>query len=421
MKPHLVSPARLAACLLLTFSVLASAEERIEKGSERQRREHLTRTGVDRWHQAGFRGKGVKVAILDSGFQGYRDFLGRALPARVTVRSFREDGNLEARESQHGILCGEVIHALAPEAELLFANWEASTPDSFLAAVRWAREQGARVISCSVIVPSWSDGEGGGPVHRELARILGDGSRAGDVLMFCCAGNTAERHWSGAFRDAGRGFHAWQGRTIDNPIQPWGSGRVSIEVCGAAGELELSLWETTTGRLLQRTRSWPGNGGNCAIIRFSPQSEQSYAVRVRAVDGNLKRFHLYVLGGGLGHATAAGSIGFPGDGESVITVGAVDSRGRRVSYSSCGPNSCRPKPDLVACVPFPSLWRQQPFTGTSAADPQAAGLAALAWSRHTSWTARQIREALSKSAFDLGPPGHDHETGHGLIRLPLSR
>ena len=88
------------------------------------------------------RGRGVKVAILDSGFRGYRAFLGRALPQHVSVRSFRKDGNLEARDSQHGIWCGAVMHTLAPEAELLLANWEGDSPESFLAAARWARSCG---------------------------------------------------------------------------------------------------------------------------------------------------------------------------------------------------------------------------------------------------------------------------------------
>src|SRR5579884_636747 len=134
----------------------------------RERARCLARLGVERWHRLGCRGHGVKVALLDSGFRGYRGHLGKALPARVAARSFRGDGNLEAKDSQHGILCGEVIHALAPDAELLLANWEADRPDQFLAAVRWARHEGARVLSCSVIMPSWSDGEGGGPVHAEI-------------------------------------------------------------------------------------------------------------------------------------------------------------------------------------------------------------------------------------------------------------
>src|SRR4029078_4500609 len=96
------------------------------------------------WHGAGHRGEGVKVAVLDTGFRGYRNALGQVLPAQVRVRSCRKDGRLEARDSQHGVLCAEVIHHLAPEAELLFANWEPETPTAFLDAVRWARGAGAR-------------------------------------------------------------------------------------------------------------------------------------------------------------------------------------------------------------------------------------------------------------------------------------
>jgi len=102
----------------------------------------------------------------------------------------------------------------------------------------------------------------------------------------------------------------------------------------------------------------------------------------------------------------------------VIAVGAVDDEGRRCPYSSCGPNSRSPKPDLVAAVPFPTTLRDRPFGGTSAAAPQGAALAAILWSRHADWPAAKVRETLQKSALDLGPPGHDNETGYGLIRLP---
>jgi subtilisin family serine protease len=64
------------------------------------------------------------------------------------------------------------------------------------------------------------------------------------------------------------------------------------------------------------------------------------------------------------------------------------------------------------------LWRERPFTGTSAAAPLAAALAALWWSRHRDWTADQVRKAMRSAARDLGPPGHDWETGYGLIHLP---
>src|SRR5262249_22294812 len=144
----------------------------------------------------------------------------------------------------------------------------------------------------------------------------------------------------------------------------------------------------------------------------------TYQVRVRQTCGKPSTFHLVALGGSLRHATAKCSIPFPGDGPEVIAVGAVDAVGRRAGYSSCGPIASRLKPDLVASVPFPSLWRPRPFSGTSAAAPQAAGLAALLWARHPDWTACQVRDFLFKAARDLGSPGPDDETGYGLIELP---
>src|SRR4051812_44598518 len=186
------------------------------------------------WHKAGRKGKGVKVAILDSGFKGYRAALGTALPATVTARSFRKDGRLEAREIQHGILCAEIVHRLAPEAELLLANWEPESPEAFLLAVEWAVGQGARVISCSMIMPTWSDGEGGGPAHARLKQLLGK-----EVLLFASAGNTAQRHWGGAFAPDGDGWHQWVPGKDANPLRPTGTERVSVELVHREGAFDL--------------------------------------------------------------------------------------------------------------------------------------------------------------------------------------
>jgi hypothetical protein len=386
--------------------------------AERQR--HLARLGADRWHAAGFRGKGVKVAILDTGFRSYRSHLGKALPARVTVRSFRSDGNLEARDSQHGILCGEVVHALAPDAELLFANWDLGREDEWLAAVRWARQQCARVITCSVITPSWSDGEGGGTVHAALARLLAEAGGAGDMLCFASAGNTTNRHWGGPFRDGGAGLHLWAPGVKDNGLSPWGDDDVAVELYARPGaDYELTVHDADTGKVLYKTRthSRPGDRSSTAI-RFPPRVGESYSVRVRRLGGPAGTFHLTTTNASLARTTPGHNVCFPGDGPEVVALGAVDGQGRRWWWSACGPNSSKTKPDLVATIPFPSLWRPRPFSGTSGASPQAAALAALWWSRHPEWTAARVRAALERSARDLPPPGPDTETGHGLLHLP---
>jgi subtilisin family serine protease len=394
---------------------------------------HLAALGASAWHKAGRLGKGVKVAVLDSGFRGWKEQLGKALPASVAVKSFRNDGNLEASPSQHGILCGEVVHALAPEAELLFANWEPDHPDSFLDAARWARAQGASVLSCSVIMPGWSDGLGGGQVHAELARILGDGSRAGDVLAAVSAGNIAQRHWSGPFRDAGDGQHLWVEGESGNRLSPWGNQRVAVELDWTdSSAYTLAVADLTAGtevasaevanpnRLLGRLPDLLGRRrGGRIVAHFLPTAGHVYRVTVRQTKGKAGSFRLVALGAGLQHHSAAGSVPFPGDGAEVLAVGAVHPDGRRMTYSSCGrPDDKTVKPDLVAPVPFSSGWRETPFSGTSAAAPQAAALAALVWSAHPDWTAGKVRSSLRSAARDLLTPGPDHETGYGLVRLP---
>jgi subtilisin family serine protease len=388
-----------------------------------QRGELLDRLGVTDWHAQGWKGQGLKIAVLDSGFHGYQASSGNALPRIVKTRCFRCDGNLEGKVSQHGILCAEVIHTLAPEAELLLANWEPEHPDQFLAAVGWARQQGARILSCSIIMPTWSDCEGHGRTHEELARLLGSGEGREDALFFASAGNTALRHWSGPFEEGGEGFHIWKDTDGTshriNDIHPWGSERVSVELCCPSESVyELSVADAATQKVVGRSRSTEGGGSASAVAAFVPEPGHDYQVGVRRLSDAVGSFHLVVLGGSLRYNSPAGSIPFPGDGCEVIAVGAVDAAGRRLVYSSCGSPRGMQKPDLMAIVPFPSCWRARPFTGTSAAAPQAGALAALLWSRHPDWNARQIRKALQDAARPCPANSATWETGHGLLRLP---
>jgi subtilisin family serine protease len=396
-----------------------NAPRRSSAGTGLLWREHLARLGIDRWHAAGFRGRGVKVAILDTGFRGYRQFLGTALPAKVTVRSFRDDGNLEAKDSQHGIMCGEVIHALVPDAELLLATWDWNCPDQFLAAVRWARQEGARVISCSCVMPSWSDGDGNGAVHRELAALLGPGFSPADLLCFASAGNTTDRHWGGVFQDSGDRFHQWRPGQKDNLLRPWSEEPVIVELYAHPGSAyALYVYDDSSGKEVEHARTTGAGERSSVAVRFPPNPDRRYRVRVRLLQGPAGPFHLTSTYASLECTIARNNICFPADGARVVAMGAVDDQGQRQPYSACGPNSSRPKPDFVAMVPVPTQVRAKMFGGTSAAAPQGAALAALLLSRHPGWAPDQVRSTLRAAAFDLGPRGHDFETGYGLLRLP---
>src|ERR671915_38759 len=72
-------------------------------GQEGPTAAHVERPGAAAWHRAGEKGRGVKVAVLDTDFFGYRDELGRTLPRAVKARSFRRDRDLGARRTAHGL------------------------------------------------------------------------------------------------------------------------------------------------------------------------------------------------------------------------------------------------------------------------------------------------------------------------------
>jgi subtilisin family serine protease len=56
------------------------------------------------------------------------------------------------------------------------------------------------------------------------------------------------------------------------------------------------------------------------------------------------------------------------------------------------------------------------MSGTSMSTPYVSGVAALLFSAHPSATPAQVKEALLRTALDLGPAGHDAGYGHGLVQ-----
>jgi subtilisin family serine protease len=56
------------------------------------------------------------------------------------------------------------------------------------------------------------------------------------------------------------------------------------------------------------------------------------------------------------------------------------------------------------------------YDGTSMATPHVSAVAALVWSSNLTRTDAQIRDALQKSAKDLGPVGRDTSYGYGLVQ-----
>jgi subtilisin family serine protease len=111
----------------------------------------------------------------------------------------------------------------------------------------------------------------------------------------------------------------------------------------------------------------------------------------------------------------------PGDADTVITVGAVDSFNVVTSFSSRGPTADgRIKPDVTADgrrVLLVSPSNDSAYvraSGTSFATPLTAGVVALLLEAHPWWRPFEVREALRGTALNHASP--DNDIGWGLVR-----
>lgn len=118
--------------------------------------------------------------------------------------------------------------------------------------------------------------------------------------------------------------------------------------------------------------------------------------------------------------SAPQTLGAPADADSIIAVGAVNSSGTIVSFSSRGPTADgRTKPEVCAQgsnVSVASSGGDASYgfsSGTSFSCPLTAGAAAIVWGANPSWTNMQVREALMLTANNALTPNNNY--GWGII------
>ena len=256
----------------------------------------LSLIGVDSWRAAGFTGHEVRGAILDTGFDGYEDALDKTLPSQVVTRSFRSDGTIDAG-SDHGTRAAEIVHSVAPGAELYLVNFGTITELS--AAVDYLLEQEVGIVSFSLGFIHNGPGDGTGPVDDIVSRSVDAGT-----LWTVAAGNWSQQHWMGTFTDDDQDLvHEFTSSLQQNSREFFAGDLIIVslrwdDIWGAAcSDYDLELFGPN-GSLLRASRhSQDCTGNPVEGMQILAAQSGRYGVRiVRAVDDVSRRLDLMFVG-----------------------------------------------------------------------------------------------------------------------------
>lgn len=383
-------------------------------------------TGANEWHKQGITGQGIKVGILDLGFAGYQNLLGSELPDEVTVKTFGDDTTFD--EESHGTACAEIVHEMAPDADLYLAYYDGSDV-AFGQAIEWLVEQDVDIISNSTGSNGLSPLDGTG-FDAELV----DWAYSEGIFWVNAAGNEADVHNRSKFSDSdGNTIHEFLPETEVLPFIPFGPGyetQITLswdDWVNPDQDYDLIVYDSAGNVVAKSEEPQDGGEGQYPVeaILYEFDDEEIYSIAIQNYEGQARgdaTFDLFIEGG-LMHPdfiVPERSLSSPSDARGAFAVGAVYWADDVLEYySSQGPTADgRIKPDLTApSVVDSASYAPEAFDGTSAATPHVSGAAALVLQAFPDASPDEIAAFLQERAIDLGPAGPDNAFGVGRLSL----
>ncbi len=335
--------------------------------------------GADKLWERGIDGKGVTVAVIDSGIdENHPDLVGKV----IGEKNFVADETTTDDLLGHGTMVAGII---AGSGEASDGKYRGVAP-------------GASLLSAKVI-----NSKGEGKVSDIIAGIEWAIYNGADILSLSLGGiNLGET----------------------NPPITMAADKAAdagVVVCVAAGNRNSTKAEGQTfARQADR----------------QAESDESAVDLSQADDEDKKDVYLLLVPIVL--ALPPGLIDSPGDGVKVITLGATDYSGHMAGFSGSGPTrDDRIKPDVVApgvdivsTIP-PGLEKPDYIdeyyareSGTSLSTPVAAGFAALMLQENANLTPAGIKAVMTRGAHklnnSLGEQYEEYYQGAGLLNAPSS-
>ncbi|MFA6955005.1 MAG: S8 family serine peptidase [Thermoanaerobaculia bacterium] len=375
------------------------------------------------------RGAGIKVGVVDTGidsrhpdlaghFHGGESFVGTGLsPLQDGVgHGTHVAGTIGAIDN------GEGVVGVAPEAELYSLrvfdeSGEFTNASALIEAIDWAIAHGIRVLNMSL----------GGPENSLLEREAFDRAAQNGVLIFASSGNDGKRltNYPAAY-DGAVGVGAVDFTLARAGFSTFGD---SVKIVGP-GVSVLSTFPVDNGFLSLITGTGiPGIAAD--LMDNSPAGRVSggyvycnlgmpadFPAAVSGKIALIERGEL-TFAEKAKNAKAAGAIGvivfnnIPGGFNGTlgdesfawpVTVGISQEEGDALIAAAPGTTITI---DFVQGYDF--------LSGTSMSCPHVSGVAALIWSLKPQASAAEVRDAILRSATDLGKPGWDEMYGFGEV------
>jgi subtilisin family serine protease len=405
------------------------------------RTQGVTASRANIWHAAGWTGAGVKVAVIDS-FQHYQNAVAAGeLPNNIRLFS----GLPISYGNYHGTAVAEIIYDMAPGVQFTFASGGSPTRIAWL--IEELARQGHKIISSSVGWQGLEPGDGSGPMNNAIQTAY---QRYG-TLYVQAAGNEAEHHWDGRFRDTNSdrwhefvpgNMYIWlDGDPLTSEIDPMMPRDYPLKI-----NLRWSSWPVTSNDYDLFLVRWTGSGqapvrvawsdigqtGNqppTEYIEYKVEQAGWYGIAVQRwrATGN-EVLDIY------GHWLPNFNINIPdrslidaGVSRYALAVGAVDVGSFNLEgYSSRGPTKGPGgvisggylKPNISAFANVDTFsYGPGGFYGTSAAQPHVAGAAALVMQAYPDIHPYYIWAHLVGFAQDRGASGADNLYGAGVLRM----
>ncbi len=385
-------------------------------------------TGAADMQNLSFDGAGVKIGIIDLGFAALSTSqAANELPPTGAGLNIIDYSGTGTGGINHGTNVAEIVHDMAPGAELYLAK--ISTDLELEIAVNDMIASGVQVINHSVGWYAAAFYDGTGPICD-----ITNTAAANGLIWANSAGNARQQHYLGNFTD-----------TDGNLAHEFATGQNynTINVTSGYTYTLVLNWDaypsTTVDYNLYLYNGDPAAGGNIVAASTNAQSGRgalkfptpyeaiSYtatttgtfyivATKKDSATANLP-LSLFTLRGSLGTQTKSSSLTQPADCALVLTVGATNLSDLAEYFSSEGPTvDGRNKPEISG--PDRNVTSlSASFAGTSSSSPHVAGAVAQLIQQNPGLNKTQIQNLLTSTSHDVNTAGFDYRTGYGRFSL----